>query len=219
MAANVKPGSKAGRRPYRSEHRAHQALETRRAIRDAAERLFVAHGYTSTSIATIAAEAGVAAETVYATFGNKRALLKEVIDVAIAGDDEPIAVADRPWLDAVRAEQDQRERLRLLDEDGFARVARVAPVLEVLRSAARSDDDLAVLWSEVQTARRAEVRSYVELVAALGPLRGDAEELTDLVWAIGGCELYYALVVERGWPVERYLTALHDLVERVGLPD
>src|SRR5689334_15071718 len=91
--------------PYRYGSRCQGPRQT---IRDAAEKLFLAQGYAATSIAAIAEEAGVAPETVYATFKNKRALLKELIDVRVAGDDEPIAINDRPWLDEIRAEPDQR---------------------------------------------------------------------------------------------------------------
>jgi AcrR family transcriptional regulator len=224
MAQGVKrrtekqPGKKSERRPYRSELRTQQARETRRAIRDAAGRLFVENGYGATSITAIAEAAGVAPETVYATFKNKRALLKDVIDVTIAGDDEPIAVADRPWLDEVPREQDQRRRLSLINADGFLRVARVAPVMEVLRSAAASDPDLAAFWDEMQRQRRDQVDGYLELIAEAGPLRGAAGDLADLVWAVGGSEVHHALVVERGWSQERYIAAMSDLVERVSLP-
>ena len=143
MANEVNTRSEAGRRSYRSPRRAEQARATRRAIREAATRLFLEHGYAATRITQIASAAEVAPETVYATFKNKRALLKEAIDVAIAGDDDPVPVADRPWLDDVRAEPDPRRRTRMLSEDGFTRAVRVAPILEVLRSAAASDPDLA----------------------------------------------------------------------------
>jgi hypothetical protein len=59
----------------------------------------------------------------------------------------------------------------------------------------------------------------VDLVAEVGPLRGDKDGLADLVWAIGGSEVYRALVIERDWTYERYLAAMDDLIARVGLPD
>ena len=218
MAGEVKTGAAAGRRAYRSPRRAEQARATRRAIREAATRLFLEHGYAATRITQIASAAEVAPETVYATFKNKRALLKEAIDVAIAGDDEPVPVADRPWLDDVRAEPDPRRRTRMLSDDGFTRAARVAPILEVLRSAAASDPDLARMWDEMQQARLEQLRLYAELARDRDPDSAYDDEQIDIVWALGGPELYTALVDERGWSVEQYVAAMGDLVEHLRGP-
>lgn len=218
MARDVKREPTARRR-YRSPRREDQARQTRRAIRDAAASLFVARGYAATSVAAVAEAAGVAPETVYAQFKSKRALLKEVIDVAIAGDDEPIAVRDRPWMDAVRAEQDPRVRLRMLARVSFERVARVGPVLEVLRSAAATDPSLAALWDEMQRQRMEDARSFVTLVAELSPTRLDEETAAALSWALAGPEMHRALVTELGWPTERYVALMEDVLTRVAFDD
>jgi AcrR family transcriptional regulator len=223
MARDVKTPSKTKqpdqRRSYRSELRTQQAKETRRTIRDAAEKLFLANGYVATSINAIAEEAGVAPETVYATFKNKRALLKELIDVSVAGDDEPVAINDRPWLDAVRAEPDQRRALRMLDEAGLARVARAGAMERVLAGAAASDPRLEELRKEQHEGRHRDIAQFVDLLLERGDLRVDRETAIDVVWAIGSAEVWRALVVDRGWPVERYIEVIHDVLERFGLPD
>src|SRR5262245_50879705 len=216
---SAKEPAKNERRSYRSDLRAQQAQGTRRAIRDAAERLFLAKGYVATSITAIAEAAGVAPETVYATFKNKRALLKEIIDVTVAGDEEPIPVSERPWLDEVRAETDQRRVLRMLDEAGLTRVARVGAMEQVLRDAAATDPELEALWREQQDARRRDIAAFVDLLAERRQLRGDRETAIDVVWATGGSETWRALVVERGWSVERYIDVMNDLHERFGLLD
>ena len=64
------------------------------------------------TIETIAGEAGVAVPTVYLAFGTKRALLAELLDIAAVGDDEPVAVLERPWVDELRHDPDPRGRLR-----------------------------------------------------------------------------------------------------------
>jgi AcrR family transcriptional regulator len=227
MARNVKTQSdpdaaaKAApeRRAYRSELRTQQAKDTRRTIRDAAARLFLAHGYSATSINAIAEAAGVAPETVYATFKNKRALLKELVEVNVAGDDEPVAVNDRPWLDEVRAEPDQRRVLRMLNEAGLTRVARAGALTEVVRAAAASDPQLEDLWNEQQAARLHDIGVFVDMLIERGDLRVDRQTAIDVVYAIGSCETWRALVVERGWSVERYIDVMHDVIERFGLPD
>src|SRR5687768_5982220 len=94
------------KRSYSSARRKAQASETRRAILDAANELFVAHGYAATTIQAIAEEAGVAVQTVYAVFGNKRELLRQLIESSITGDDEPQPITERAEALAVAAEPD-----------------------------------------------------------------------------------------------------------------
>ena len=65
-------------------------------------------GYRPTTIADIAAHAGVSAASVYKGFGSKAAVAKAVFDIALAGDDEPVPVAERPAMQAVRDEPDVR---------------------------------------------------------------------------------------------------------------
>src|SRR5687768_8748842 len=84
------------RRQYDSSGRQAQARANRARILQAATRLFVAQGYAATSVAQIAQEAGVSGPTVFAGFRSKVNLLKEAVDVALAGDDEPAPLADRP---------------------------------------------------------------------------------------------------------------------------
>jgi len=93
--SSVKDG--APRRRYASPVREENARRTRKAIVAAASELFTARGYAATSLADVAAAAGVARPTVFAAFGSKPALLRQVLDQALAGDDEPVPVASRPW--------------------------------------------------------------------------------------------------------------------------
>lgn len=81
---------KPSKRTYNSSRRKEQARLTSRQIVGAARKLFIDRGYSGATIEAIAQEAGVAAETVYAAFGNKRAILSKLIDVSIVGDDESI---------------------------------------------------------------------------------------------------------------------------------
>ena len=67
----------------------------------AAHRLFVTKGWGGTGMRDVATEAGVATETLYAYFSSKRVLLQTVVDMAVVGDDRPVAVADRPEFAAI----------------------------------------------------------------------------------------------------------------------
>ena len=104
----------AASRPYRSPVRAERAARTRAAILAAAHVRFLADGYAATTVRSVAQAAGVSVPTIELAFGTKAALLKAAIDVAIAGDDEPVAVLDRPWVGEVRAVDDPRQLLGLV---------------------------------------------------------------------------------------------------------
>src|SRR4249919_1436258 len=100
------------KRVYSSELRNAQARATRRVIVSAAARLFVQEGFGQTTVDAIAEEAGVSRKTVFAAVGGKVELLKLALDWAIAGDDEPIAVSDRPEVDRLKQERDPDALLR-----------------------------------------------------------------------------------------------------------
>ena len=134
--------------------RAARTRATRRRIVDAAAELFIADGYGATTLEQIAARAGVAVQTVYFHFGNKRTVLKEAVDVAAVGDDEPVAMLDRPWLEEARAEPDPRRVIALWTGYGRGIVTRVGPIMRVVRDAAAVDPEMAAQWAanEAQTA-------------------------------------------------------------------
>src|SRR5215207_6672140 len=112
MTEPVKP------RPRRFSGQRERARATRRRIREAALRLFVELGYLATTIEAIAAEAAVAVQTVYFVFGSKRALLTEILDMATAGDEAPVPVVARPWVEEARRESDPRRTVRLIVHHG-----------------------------------------------------------------------------------------------------
>src|SRR6185312_13590736 len=102
----------AVKRQYRSTLRANQARQTRQTIVTAASRLFAREGFGATTIDAIAAEAGVSRKTVFTAVGGKIELLKLAIDWAIAGDDEPVAVEDRPTVSRLLRQRDPEALLR-----------------------------------------------------------------------------------------------------------
>src|SRR3954463_13988873 len=114
---------------------------TRRRIVDAAAELFVAEGYGGTTLERIATRAGVAVQTVYFHFGNKRTLLKEAVDIAAVGDDEPVALLDRTWLDRARAEPDPRRVLEIWVGYGREIQLRIGPIMRAVRDAAATDPE------------------------------------------------------------------------------
>jgi AcrR family transcriptional regulator len=181
--------------------RAEKARDNRRRMREAALSLFIDPGYASTSMQAVAAQAGVAVQTLYFTFGTKRALLSEILDVAVAGDEEPVPTLRRPTVLAAIAEPDPVTQLRAQVRLAREIYERVAPVLEVVRSAAAADPDIAELW-ETNNAQRATVQEQLTTaLAGKTPLRDgvDAAQATDIALGLQSPEMYQFLTVRRGW--------------------
>ena len=143
----------------RGTRRAEQARATRRRIIDQAARLFAEQGYAATTLDQIAAAADVAVQTVYFHFRNKATVLKEVVDVLAAGDDEPVPVLDRSWVRRMRDEPDGARALAIWLRTSRAIFGRVAPVMKIVRDAAGSDPQMAAQWqtnlAQRYTAQRA----------------------------------------------------------------
>lgn len=201
MPKSVKP-----RRTYDSPQRREQARATRRGLLDAARELFIEGGYVATTVEAIAAHAEVSPETVYATFKNKRSLLSELIDVSMAGDDAPVPILDRAWVQDLRDEPDARRRMRILARNGRLILERVAPIYEVLRGAAAADPEIASLWELNKAQRFAGQSELVRILAASDPLRKGltVRMAADIVFAIGSPETHRLLVVDRGWSADRF---------------
>jgi len=173
-------------------------------MREAALRLFQEQGYAATPMQAIAESAGVAVQTLYFTFGTKRALLSEIFDVAIAGDEEPVATLDRPQVQALMDDPDPIAQLR-----GQARLTRLvygrlAPVLQVVRGAASADPDLAELWDTSIKQRAIVMDRFITALAAKAALRHDHAPAVDIALALQGPELYEFLVERRGWSPDQY---------------
>ena len=134
----------------------------------AAGRLLAAHGYAGTTIAAVAREAGVAPETVYAAFGNKRTLVGELVQTAVRGGDSAPA-SGQAGARAVAAATDRHEQVRLFAADVVERLERVGPVLQALATAA--EPELAELLRSVDRDRLDGLRRFVGVLERGGPLR------------------------------------------------
>jgi AcrR family transcriptional regulator len=188
-------------RRYVSEVRDEQARRTRRAVVTAARELFLARGYASTTIDAIAEAAHVSRRTVFNAVGGKVALLKLALDWAIVGDDEPVALADRPAIKAIQAERDPRRALALWVDMVVDIAARVAPIGEVLYVAADGDPEAAELLAKEAQTRMYGATAFVGHLASLGGLAAGVTEqqAADLCWAVNDGHLYSLLVTQRGW--------------------
>ncbi|WP_027501520.1 TetR/AcrR family transcriptional regulator [Rhodococcus sp. UNC363MFTsu5.1] len=175
----------------------------RRKILTAARTLFTTAGYASTTIKAIATEAGVAVQTVYFVFGNKRSVLAALLDVSIAGDDEPIATLDRPWVAEAVAEPDPLTQLRIQVHAARLILDRVAPVLLAVRAAAGADAEVAQLWQTTCEHHETVLRHLMTALA--GKVDGlDVDRCVDVGLALQSPETHALLIDERGWSATDY---------------
>lgn len=166
----------------------------------AATTLFVRDGYLRTTMADIAREAGVAVQTLYLGFGSKVGVLSAALDVAIAGDDEPVPVLERAWFAELVAEPDGRGALRLFVAAAGAIIERNYALHDAMRSAS-ADPELAELW-ETHRARR--FATHSEVARALSTKTGfsaalSVQQAAQTIYTLASQETYRSLVVEHGW--------------------
>lgn len=214
--ANVK----GGRRPYESTLRQEQARQTRSRILDAAEKLFTDRGYVATTMEAIASAAGVATDTVYASFRTKPGVLHALIDVRVVGDEAPIALLDREKPQQIRREPSQKRQIAAFAGDITLILERARPVDDIMRGAAAVDPDIAALRARTQKTRYDNIRQFITWLAANGRFRDDlsAEDAAAIVWTVASPEVHGLLRLGRGWTSERYRTWLATTLSRSLLP-
>jgi AcrR family transcriptional regulator len=200
------------KRAYRSPRRREQAEATRKRILSAARQLFVAEGYGRTTIDVIAAEAGVAVQTVYAVFGAKGAMLIALLD-------ELAAEADLPRLQQslVAAAGDPRRQLRESISFTGRFYAAGFDLIDLARTVSGVEPDLARMWQAGEQRRYEANSRLVAEWARTGALRPglSARAATDLLWAFSGPDAFRLLVKERGWSKRSRIERLSETLERM----
>lgn len=193
-------------RSYDGTRRRERTRATRLRVIEAATRLFLKNGYPATSMDAISRAADVPAATLYRLFPSKSALLKEVVDIAAAGDDQPVPLHERPDVLALREESDPAKYLV-----GFAHVARIVhdriePIRRMLTGAAAVDPDAAAMLDTIARQRYIGQGVVARGLADRGALRGGLTQdfAHDVIYALMSPELRNVLTVERRWSIDRY---------------
>jgi AcrR family transcriptional regulator len=207
MTEPVKGKSEAGRR------REERARQTRQRVVAAALRLFLRRGYAATTIEAIAREAGVAPATIYQAFGTKQAILARVLDVTVAGDAGPAALLDRDWVTQASRDPDPRRRLAIVVQHASQVAARTAPIKEVMRDAAATDQLVRQLLHEDNQRRYLTQRALIDIVTGATALRPgcDPERAAATFFALVNSHSYQLLAEHLGWDVaewQRWLTGI-----------
>lgn len=201
------PSVKPPTRPYRSPRRTSQAAETRLAVLSAAHREFLAKGWTRTTIAGIASAASVSNETIYSSFGSKKAVLQELVLRAVRGDQPATPLTEQAMPRRIADETDQARQVELFADDIARVLERVAPLMDVARTASRTDADIAALYTQFHQGRRRNLDWFASALSRNGPLRGgmDAKAAGDTLWRLASPDLYLLVRHDEGTSQQAYV--------------
>ncbi len=201
-------------RRYDSPRRREQAAATRRIVLEAAQPLFERQGYAATTMAAIAAAAGVSLKTVYVIFDSKSGVLRALWNLLLRGDDDEAPVAQRAWYREVVEEPDPERQLRLNARNARRVKERAGVLMGVIRSAAGLDPDIAALWARIESEFHANQRVIVQRLCDRGALRPglDVDRATDVVWALNHPDVWLLLVGQRGWTPAQFEAWFGDTV-------
>ncbi|MFT3898776.1 MAG: TetR family transcriptional regulator [Gordonia sp. (in: high G+C Gram-positive bacteria)] len=201
------------KRDYDNSRRAESARETRARIIAAAYELLLSDGYAKTTVAGLAAAAGVSPQTVYNSIGGKAEVVKAVYDVTLAGDDDPTPMSERPQFLAMRDSVNAGAFMR-----AYAGVCRmiyehVGPLLGVLLHGGAGDD--AVLHdflATIDAERRTGSGHALDALAATHgiPAPPGRDRLHDIVWTLTAPEVADRLIRRCGWSPDDYERWLGD---------
>ena len=205
-------GNVKGKRRYDSSGRAEQARRSRDAVLREAERLFLERGYAGTTVAAIAAEAGVSVETIYKAFGGKAGLVRAIYDRGLIGT---AAVPAYQRSDEMRARE--TDPTTIMREWGLltAEVAAlVTPIRLLIRSAAAADPEMATLLEDSDAERLERMLHHARFLHERGYLREDVTlaEAADILWTCSSAEIYELLVMRRNWSPQRFAHYITDFM-------
>jgi AcrR family transcriptional regulator len=213
-------GGPVKKRGYDSSRRRAAAEETRVAVLLAARDLFTTRGYAATSVADIAAMAGVSVDTLYTAVGRKPQLLLAVNDMELAEGDAPLAAEQRDYVQDIRAAGTAEEKIAVYAA-ALARVLpRSVPLLEALRVAGQTDAACRGAYESVNERRAANMRLFAADLRATGRLRDDLgdDAVADIVWSMNSPD-YFQLLRSRGYSPEQYAALVRDVWTRTLLDD
>jgi AcrR family transcriptional regulator len=198
------------KRAYRSTRRRQQAADTRALVLEAATTLFSDRGWSATGMRDIATAAGVAVETVYASFGSKTDLLLRAIDVSVVGDAEPVPLSQRTEFHqlGVGSSADRVEAAARLIT---AINRRTWGLRRALVEAAVSEPQLAARLHQLEQRRRDNIREGVEIVVG-GPVDGD---VIDALWVVMSADVFSLLTQVGGRSVDDYQVWLAATITRL----
>jgi AcrR family transcriptional regulator len=203
--------------PVNRDLRAARKAETEARLIQAATDLFLERGYTATTLADVAAHAGLAARTVYLRFATKADLLRRCLDVAIAGDAKPIPIAERAWMTEAMTAPTLHQRIRLMASITATLMGRAGPLLDVAQQAAATEPTIA---AAAQAGRDDTMRTLAEFWRRMAedgllPPHCDLAWLTDTATLLAHAETYLLLTKTTAWDIPTYQAWLETTWHRL----
>src|SRR5918992_2947983 len=154
---------------HRSERgstlRARHSDVTRSEILAAARRLFAKQGFAATAVRPIAAEAGVAVQTLYSTFGSKQGLLLALVDTIREQTDAPST-----W-ERIRQSDDPLEVVELAARIRRQILERCGDIVITFREGAAGDPEVAAAYDEGRRRSREGIAHACKRLQDLDALR------------------------------------------------
>jgi AcrR family transcriptional regulator len=178
-------------------------------VLSACRELLFQDGYHATTVRGVAERAGVSAETVYKTFGGKPGMVKALWDTTLAGDDEPVPMADRPQAREFLRVRKPGAKLRLYAAYVRGIHERIAPLFTLLIQAGPEVGEVLAIAEQERLAAVTVFVTHLDEAGELDP-KADRPHLADALWALAGPQLYTQLTAGRGWsagPYEKWLAA------------
>lgn len=202
--------------------RRQKSAATRRRILRAAHDDFVEKGYHGATVASIAARAGVATQTVYYVFNTKAALISAAVDLLVMGEEDPVPPQDTEWWRAMVAEDDASRALSHFVRGAAVLFQRASALSEILRAASLTDEEVRRTYEYHERLRAEGFREVVELLSTKGRLRAGltVDSATDVLLVVFGDSTYHLLTHDRRWShddvVTWFDTSLPSLLLDVG---
>ena len=180
-------------------------MATRQRMVEATYRLMSTRGYTQTTMADIAVEAGVAVQTVYFSFHNKPALMRAAFEYAVHGDHLPMSPAERPWFTAMQEEPDCDVALGMFVDANIEILHRVMPLVAIF-NATGDDPEMASFHAFSERLRRDGYRRVVDILAGKKALRLglNADDATSILLVLVGADVYRSMLGDNGWPEAKW---------------
>jgi AcrR family transcriptional regulator len=176
----------------------------------------VEQGYAATSLRQIAKAAGVGERTLYDAFPSKAALFSHALDVAVAGDEEPVAVAARPEVADARRQPDPRQAIARHVSYTADLLDRAGDLIMVSVEAAGADPDMREAADAGAAATINVHLALAESLHARGALRPelDPAAAADILYVLLSPHTHQLLRRHRGWSAERYRAWLQEAITR-----
>jgi len=207
-------------RPYDASGRQHRAQQNQERTLEVARRLFAEKGYAETTMDDIARGSEVAVPTIYAAFGGKRGILSKLVDRLVSGEPGGPSVLKTAGAKQAMGDPDRRRALTTYAHHMGEILTRITPVHEMIKSAARTEPELAELFARMQRNRLSNMETLARTLIERGPLRKGVtlEDAARTIWVLSSAEVRQLLLAHGGWSEDRYERWLADTLTAALLP-